>query len=1065
MPGAAEAELPPEAFYLRLPEYLARLRLEGLVIGAEQESRLFLLLSRLEGAGTLPKMAGALARFVVPVLACTPAQQAICHSHFQAMFSGLSIAPNRPETPSTGGRRAEEWKIWPRLVLRTGVTRATVVLMIVATLAIVVLTEWNGRPRVVEGPVVVPGQTTPRSDNNDEFREWIRDYPLKELELPKQAPWNRTLRWFYSEFGWQKFEVAALPWLVYGVAFGALVYLTLAHLRREALRQNLRTLPFSFRGDRPRFGDRALLADLQPLRSLARVEIRDIDTETTIIATAKRGGLLTLRWVMRPVPIDFVVLIDRRSQRDHLAAYGDTMAETLRSSGLFVEQFDFDRSPRICRRRRSGEIESLHSVLSGFPGSVFLFFVSESELLDPSLGRPRAWIDEIVGMTNTFLMVPEAAAAASPTDWPLPDGLVVAAASPAGLRAIAARLLARAVPDAVRTPIPELSRLVARINERADRWMQSAPPDAAEIDVLVSELREAAGADTYRWIAATSVYPELRWAMTLYLRDRLGVRRGPPAVLAPDLLDVIQLPWFRRGWMPDWVRTRLLKELSGSEHRKVRSLLIEAMGISTGAPRAPAMEISIRNQVGAPPTERVRSDSILVDYLLPILASASQFFALPEEWARKIGRRPLRRLSVVAVCGAMLAAIGSFGALALMPIDECDLWGSSPSQRDNVGPPLTSLLLERAGYVAKVVAACRAAMEREPKVRYRLQYARALNTWALTSKSNVPPSEIELARAILFDLDDVGYLPAAESIAFEYHRGVFPHDNRKAEEYWRRTYNLGSLEAARNLARLYQEPEFDSPYYRNERRRLLAEYEEKGGAILMNYALSFRDGTFGISPDTKKYLELVQLGVKRNDGGSAAELGYLYETGNICTDCTPDYESAKKYYLKAIEWSASPYAASRLASIYYEGSGTEKDIDRALYWAIFSSRLGEEDNADELINKIIATLAASKPPEGGLPTLNMNQLMESAKGGNKYSQFFVGELLETYRKNEEALIWYREASHQGLKDATAAANRLSLELNQPQEFSAPHTGVSLPDARPAVPKAAKSYPSRARKHP
>ncbi|MER8777029.1 tetratricopeptide repeat protein [Mesorhizobium sp. M0977] len=958
------------------------------------------------------------------MLAGTPAQQTMCHDHFHAMFSEADTTSKVSKTASARSDASEQ-KTWLRRILRTSVTRA-VATLVVAVMIVLVVLAVQAIDRQPDGqPADPPGGPAVTVDSDKRLLDWIRAFPIKELELPKQRPWNRTLRWYYTEFGWQKSMAAALPWLAYAAAFAGLVYLTLAHLRRESLRQNLRTLPLSFRGDRPRFGDRGLLADLQPLRSVARDQIREIDPEAMAVATAEQGGLLTPRWRTRPVPADFVALIDRRSPRDHLASYGEAMVETLRSAGLFVEQFDFERAPWTCRRKRSGEIETMSSVFGSFRGAIFLFFVPESELLDPGSGAPSAWIGEIGDVARTFLVVPEAVSVDGTFDWALPKGMVVAPASPAGLRHMTASLVAGAAPLAARVAAPALARLVARINERADRWMQDAPPPAAEVYGLVAELQQAAGGETYRWIAATSVYPELRWPMTLYLRDQMGGRGGQPAMLGPDLLRVAQLPWYRRGWMPDWMRSRLLERLSAPERRSVRELLLGAMGITaTTRPLAAAMEVSARNEVGAPPVDRIRSDRILVDYLLPSLASANQFFALPEEWAKKIARRPLRRLAIAATVGAVLAAAGSFGALALMPIDECDLWGTSPFQTDSVGPSFSSTLLESgAGYVGRVVAACKAAAERQPdKVRFRYQYARALS-----EKPNIQLGEIEIVRTILFGLEKTDYLAAINDIGYEYEWGVFAHDFVRAEEYFERAYKLGSLEATRNLAIIYEHPEFNNDDYRGKRRRLLEEYMMNGGAILDNYAMSFRDATYGFPKDRNKYIEMTKLGAARGDGYSAANLGDLYESGEICDKCQNNYETANKYYLKSIEWDATPHAAAQLAENYFRGRGAETDVDQALYWAIFAARLGNAAAVD-LIYEIIATTDAAKLTELGLePKLIVASLSASAKDGNEYSQYQLGHMLEAQGKTDEALVWYRKASSSGLQKAIEAVDRLSGE--------------------------------------
>jgi TPR repeat protein len=76
---------------------------------------------------------------------------------------------------------------------------------------------------------------------------------------------------------------------------------------------------------------------------------------------------------------------------------------------------------------------------------------------------------------------------------------------------------------------------------------------------------------------------------------------------------------------------------------------------------------------------------------------------------------------------------------------------------------------------------------------------------------------------------------------------------------------------------------------------------------------------------------MTQLGAERKDGDSARALGYLYDSGKLCKGCKPNFEKANEYYLKAIEWTADPYAAKNLAINYYWGLGTNQDIDRAFY--------------------------------------------------------------------------------------------------------------------------------------
>jgi TPR repeat protein len=115
----------------------------------------------------------------------------------------------------------------------------------------------------------------------------------------------------------------------------------------------------------------------------------------------------------------------------------------------------------------------------------------------------------------------------------------------------------------------------------------------------------------------------------------------------------------------------------------------------------------------------------------------------------------------------------------------------------------------------------------------------------------------------------------------------------------------------------------------------------------------------------------------------------------------------------------------QLAKNYLLAQGTEKDVDEALYWAIFAARFGEA-NAFDLIYDILAKADPAKLAELGLdPKLVMSQLNASAKAGNKYSQYYLGRVFEDQAKKDGALVWYRKASAQGLRQATDAIDRLS----------------------------------------
>src|SRR5262249_55663083 len=400
---------------------------------------LLALLARLEVEGNAPPSSSRLANLVVPIFAGTPTQQAVCHERWQAMFGPGDTGPVRHIHQQSAPRdsdRATQRRWWLQSAFASiGAITGVILLVLAGVIALGSLNRLFWPPLANERQQVSPEGAAGR------IPDLIQEFPIKELQPPEQSPWNRTWRWYYTEYDWKKWIVAGFPWFLYAAAIGVLIYLTLAHLRREALKEKLKSLPWSFRGEVPRLGDRALLADLQPLRTLARDHTLELDPVLTALATAERGGMLAPRYRSKPVPYDFVALIDRRSPRDHLASYAETVVAALRSAGVFVEQFDFDRVPWVCRRTRTGELEKLESIVTSLSQSIFLLFTSPAALYNPGTGEPHTWLAELQQVSNKFLIVPETERAGTLKDDTMMPGLPAIQTAPDGLRQLASWLL------------------------------------------------------------------------------------------------------------------------------------------------------------------------------------------------------------------------------------------------------------------------------------------------------------------------------------------------------------------------------------------------------------------------------------------------------------------------------------------------------------------------------------------------------------------------------------------------------------------------------------------------
>jgi len=110
------------------------------------------------------------------------------------------------------------------------------------------------------------------------------------------------------------------------------------------------------------------------------------------------------------------------------------------------------------------------------------------------------------------------------------------------------------------------------------------------------------------------------------------------------------------------------------------------------------------------------------------LRSARMLFSLPEAWARKLLRKPLRRLAGVAVIAMPLAAVLSVAGLSLIPINECDLLIAGINDDRRIGPGTNSKVLQyQADFRQRAIQACRQAIESDKtNGRYWVQLAAVL---------------------------------------------------------------------------------------------------------------------------------------------------------------------------------------------------------------------------------------------------------------------------------------------------------------------------------------------------
>jgi hypothetical protein len=356
----------------------------------------------------------------------------------------------------------------------------------------------------------------------------------------------------------------------------------------------------------------------QQLRRHRLVQSTDLDADRTVLESAGRGGWFTPVYLLRKRLPDYLILIDRAGFRDFHGRLIEDFVRNLRSGRVEIDGYDFYSDPRVFSKgtatapgsmarqgARSAAIGtekgrassktapsvlaaspasnkspsqarfSLEELLARHPTHNVLIFSDGSGFFSSLTGKLQPWAERFAQWNFRALLVPEHVAV-DPSDFRtrmLQDsGFLILSATEKGLSTAVevldggeARRIDVARPQS-RGPAADFPPL---LRGEELRWLSDLAPRPSQVSLLIGQLRVYLGEETFAWLCACAVYPELLWDLTLYLGNDLNI-------LGPDerrLAMLLNLPWFRHSGMPDWLRERLTAAMTPDELDAVRQAL------------------------------------------------------------------------------------------------------------------------------------------------------------------------------------------------------------------------------------------------------------------------------------------------------------------------------------------------------------------------------------------------------------------------------------------------------------------------------------------------------------
>lgn len=316
------------------------------------------------------------------------------------------------------------------------------------------------------------------------------------------------------------------------------------------------------------------IMQLKPIVSTFRKRMQiasaEVDVDKTIENALNRNNWLEIFYRQRQVIPEYVVLIDRKSQLDQQARFVQEILAKLALDGVWLHQYEFSSDPRICfPLDRKDTPLRLKDLQARHPDSRLLIFSGANELINPLTGLLQEWLESLSHWQERAVFTPDKLQKALREKLETQDFVIL----PMTFDGLASLVH---VFETDNSPIQTngVAGLPARLIERPLRWIGRDAPPEDEVKTLVEDLKNNyLDENGFYWLCATAVYPELRWELTIYLGS---VLKGDAenSLLTPDnLVRLARLPWFRFGYMPDWIRIALVKNFTQEQENQVRIIL------------------------------------------------------------------------------------------------------------------------------------------------------------------------------------------------------------------------------------------------------------------------------------------------------------------------------------------------------------------------------------------------------------------------------------------------------------------------------------------------------------
>lgn len=295
------------------------------------------------------------------------------------------------------------------------------------------------------------------------------------------------------------------------------------------------------------------------------LESNTIDISNTIQKTLNEGGYFQLVYKWIPQSPEYLILVDQKTYADHQSAYIKNFVNILEDFDVNLDVFYFNGDFRNSYSEKYDTVFSIRDLAKRYHNYQLLIFSAGQDFINPVDREIMQWVNQLSTWKNRTLFTPDGPSPQNSLHQLLHPFFQILPASHEGLERF------------IMSPHQELTgkdeAAPSLFTLKPLNWISNIALEKDKIEWGIKELKSFLGPTGFDWLCACAIYPELTWKLTLYLGHNLKDPEGKIFYNEKVLVKLIQLPWFRFGKMPDWIRLRLIYELQNTLEKQIREII------------------------------------------------------------------------------------------------------------------------------------------------------------------------------------------------------------------------------------------------------------------------------------------------------------------------------------------------------------------------------------------------------------------------------------------------------------------------------------------------------------